>query len=139
MTKHAFICHPWQLSCRVFTPGAGCQVSSATVFLYFSFHSCVFLFCFSLQTMSVMELWRVDIMLPISVTHVYHNCLRSTSPAIYICSYVAHVLSSFSSLTTVFLAAFLSIINLPNLIMNMVIDACCGWSGKLTVPFSPTQ
>jgi len=129
-------CHPWKLSCRVFTPGAGCQVSNATVFLYFSFHSYVFLFCFSLQTMSVMELWRVDIMLPISVTHVYHNFLRSASRTIYdICSYVAHVLSSFFSITTVFLAAFLSIINLPNLTMNMFIDACCGWTGKLTVPF----
>jgi hypothetical protein len=59
-----------------------------------------------------------------------------------ICFYVAHVLSSFSSLSTVFLAAFLSIINLPNLTVNMFVDACCGWiydPGKLIVQFSPTQ
>jgi len=95
-----------------------------------------------LQTMSVMELWMGDIMLSISVTHVYHNCLRSTSPMIYSCSYVAHALSSFSSLTTVFLAALLSIINLPNLTMNNFTDASCGWiydCGKLTVQFSPTH
>jgi hypothetical protein len=61
-------CHPWQLSYRVFTPAASCQVSNATVFFYFSFHSYVCFFI--LQTMSVMELWTVDIMLSISVTHV---------------------------------------------------------------------
>jgi len=92
--------------------------------------------------MSVMELWKVDIMLS-SVTHICHSCLRSTSPVIYdICSYVAHVLSSFPSLTTVFLAVFLSIINLPNLTVNKFIDVCCGWiydPGKLIVQFSPTH
>lgn len=70
-------------------PAAGCQVSNATVVFCFSFHS--YMCFFLLQTMSVMELWRVDIMLSISVTHVYHNCLRSTSPMIYdTCSYMAH-------------------------------------------------
>jgi len=100
---------------------------------------CVFVLFFIANHVCNGIVWKVDIMLPISVTHVYHNCLRSTSPVIYdICSYVAHVLSSFSSLTTVFLAAFLSIINLPNLTMNTFIDACCGWTGKLTVIFSNT-
>jgi hypothetical protein len=42
----------------------------------------------------------------------------------------------------VFLAPFLSIINLPNLTMNKFIDVCCGWiydPGKLRVQFFPTQ
>jgi len=141
MTKHAFICHPWQLSCSVY-PWSWLSSFQGHCFLLFilSF-ACVFvLFFIANHVCNGIVVGGHNAV--ISHTYLVIVVLGVTSPVIYdICSYVAHVLSSFPSLTTVFLAV-LSIINLPNLTVNKFIGACCGWiydPGKLIVQFSPTH